>query len=285
MRAICRALGAAICDIITVRMQFLKLVRRRSFLSELTYTALNIALAIGVALIVCYTESTGLAILLVLISKWRVLAVRPRYWWANVRSNMVDFIVGASIAVHINTVNLASLGDATKLWLIIALTVAYIVWLLFIKPRSKRSYVVAQSSIATFLGMSALFIVAYNWPLSIVVVLAWLIGSSASYHILSAYDNETQGFLLSLFVGVFFAELSWVAYHWAIAYPLPFFPALMVPQVAIITTLIGFLAYKTYDSFYHHSKIRLSDILLPLLLTVSVLLVLLVLFNRVGTAI
>lgn len=266
-------------------MQFLKLVRRRSFLSELTYTALNIALAIGVALIVCYTESTGLAILLVLISKWRVFAVRPRYWWANVRSNMVDFIVGASIAVHINTVNLASLGDATKLWLIIALTVAYIVWLLFIKPRSKRSYVVAQSSIATFLGMSALFIVAYNWPLSIVVVLAWLIGSSASYHILSAYDNETQGFLLSLFVGVFFAELSWVAYHWAIAYPLPFFPALMVPQVAIITTLIGFLAYKTYDSFYHHSKIRLSDILLPLLLTVSVLLVLLVLFNRVGTAI
>jgi hypothetical protein len=127
--------------------------------------------------------------------------------------------------------------------------------------------------------------VGYAWPLSIVVLLAWLIGSSATYHVLGAYDNESQEFILSLFAGVFFAELAWVSYHWAVAYPLPFFTVLMVPQVAIITTLVGFLAYKAYDSFYHHSKIRTADILLPLLLTVSVLVVLLAVFNRVGTAI
>lgn len=267
------------------RMQFLKLVRRQSFLSELTYTALNIALAIGATLLVCYTGSIGLAIVLVIISKWRVLAVRPRYWWANIRSNMVDFIVGASIVVHINTVNLSTLGDHAKLALISTLTVLYIVWLLFIKPRSKRTYVVMQSSVALFLGMSALFVTAYNWPLFAVVLLAWLIGLSTTHHVLSAYDDESQSFLLSLFAGVFFAEVAWVAYHWAIAYPLPFMGELMVPQVAIVTTLAGFLAYKAYDSFYHHAKIRLTDILLPMLLTVSVMLVLLIVFNRVGTAI
>ena len=265
-------------------MKFLKLVRRQSFLSEVTYTCLNIALAIAVTLTVSYTNSIGLALLVVAISKWRVLAVRPRYWWANIRSNMVDFIVGASVVMHIFTVNNTTLDGTAKLLIVSIITLFYIAWLLFIKPRSKRTYVMIQSSIAILLGISALFSAGYDWPLSLIVLLAWLIGSSAAYHTLNSYDDESQSLLLSLFTGVFFAELAWVSYHWAIAYPMPFFPELMVPQVAIFTTLLSFLMYKIYDSFYHHSKIRTSDILLPLLLVVSVVVVLLLLFNRVGTA-
>jgi hypothetical protein len=59
----------------------------------------------------------------------------------------------------------------------------------------------------------------------------------------------------------------------------------MLPQAALAITLVSFLAYKVYDSFYHHAKIRMNDVLLPLLFTLSVLVVLLVVFNRVGTAI
>jgi hypothetical protein len=81
------------------------------------------------------------------------------------------------------------------------------------------------------------------------------------------------------------SEVAWVAYHWTIAYSLPFVPAIDVPQIAIITTLMSFLAFKSYDSFYKHAKIRISDIILPLLFTVSVIMVLLIVFNRVGTAI
>jgi hypothetical protein len=58
----------------------------------------------------------------------------------------------------------------------------------------------------------------------------------------------------------------------------------MLPQVAIIAPLVSFLAYKCYDSFAHNQKIRLSDIIMPLLFTVSVIAVLMALFNRVGTA-
>jgi hypothetical protein len=59
----------------------------------------------------------------------------------------------------------------------------------------------------------------------------------------------------------------------------------MLPQASLIITLVSFLAYKVYDSFYHHAKVRMNDVLLPLLFTLSVIAVLLVLFNRVGTAI
>lgn len=266
-------------------MEFLKFVRKRSFLSELIYTALNIALAIAVLLVVIYTQSVGFAITLVVLSKWRVFAVRPRYWWANLRSNMVDFIVSVSVVLHLDTINSAPIEDSSKFILLVVLTLAYIGWLLFIKPRSKRSYVATQAGIATFLGMAALFTISYNWPVSIVVAGAWLIGYSAARHVLSSYDDETHAFFLGLAWGLVIAEVSWVAYHWAIAYPLPVFPSLMLPQAAIAVTLMSFLAYKSYDSFYHHSKVRMTDVLLPLLFTISVLFVLLVVFNRVGTAI
>lgn len=266
-------------------MEFLKLVRKRSFLSELIYTALNIALAVAVLLVVLYTQSVGFAILLVVLSKWRVFAVRPRYWRANLRSNMVDFVVSVSVVLHMHTINSAAIGETSKFMLLIGLMGAYIGWLLFIKPRSKRVFVVAQAAIATFLGMAALFTVSYEWPVSLVVALAWLIGYASARHILSSYDDETHSFFLGLAWGVFIAEVSWVAYHWAIAYPLPIFPSLMLPQAALIITLVSFLAYKAYDSFYHHAKIRMSDVLLPLLFTGSVLIVLLLIFNRVGTAI
>lgn len=266
-------------------MEFLKFVRKRSFVSELVYTILNIALAVAVLLIVRYTEAVWFAMVLVLLSKWRVFAVRPRFWWANLRSNMVDFIVSISIVIHLYAVSVATIGDTTKLFLMIGLTVAYIIWLLFIKPRSKRSYMAVQAGTAVFLGMSALFMISYNWPVSIVVFGAWLIGYSSARHILGSYDDETYGLFLGLAWGFVVAEIAWVAYHWAIAYPLPIVPTLMIPQVALVVTLVTFLAYKAYDSFYKHAKIRMSDILLPLLFTLSVIIVLLIVFNRVGTAI
>jgi hypothetical protein len=82
-------------------MEFLKLVRKRSFLSEAVYTVLNIALAVAVVIVIRYTGSIGFAIGLVVLSKWRVFAVRPRFWWANLRSNLVDFIVSISFVLHL----------------------------------------------------------------------------------------------------------------------------------------------------------------------------------------
>ena len=268
------------------RMEFLKFVRKRSFISELVYTILNVALAVGIFLIVRYTEAVWFAIVLIVLSKWRVFAVRPRYWWANLQSNMVDFIVSISVVLHMRTINIQpTIDDGPKLLLLIGLMLGYIGWLLFIKPRSKRFYVALQAGIAVFMGTAALFTVSYSWPVSLVVLGAWLIGYASARHALNSFDDETHPLFLALVWGVGIAEIAWVAYHWAIAYPLPGLPSLLLPQAAIIITLLSFLGYKVYTSFYHHAKVRMTDVLLPLLLTISVIVVLLVVFNRVGTAI
>jgi len=266
-------------------MEFLKLVRRRSFLSEVVYTVLNIAFAVALVVVIRYTESIPLALGLVLISKWRVLAVRARYWFVNIRSNLIDIIVSVSVVLHLYTIDTSTLTDFRKLVLMGIVTLLYIIWLLVIKPRSKRSYVAAQAGIAIVLGTAALFTISFNWPVSLVVLGMWLIGYSAANHILNTYDDETHVLFLSLAWSVIFAEIGWVAYHWAIAYSLPIVDTLLIPQVSIIAGLVGFLAYKAYDSFYHHQKIRTSDIMLPLLFTLSILVILLLVFNRVGTAI
>jgi len=266
-------------------MEFLKLVRRRSFLSEVVYTVLNIGLAIAIVVVIRYTESIPLALGLVLISKWRVLAVRARYWFVNVRSNLVDLIVSTSVVIGLYTINIAQIDDFRKLLLMGIATMLYILWLLVLKPRSKRSYVVAQAGVAIFLGVATLFTISYNWPASLVVIAMWLIGYSAANHVLNTYDDETHTLFLSLAWGVVMAEIGWIAYHWTIAYSMPFITSLFVPQVAIISILVGFVAHKAYDSFYHHQKIRTSDIILPLLFTLSIIAVLIFVFNRVGTAI
>jgi len=266
-------------------MEFLKLVRRRSFLSEAVYMVLNIGLAIALLVVIRYTESIPLAILLVVISKWRVLAVRPRYWLANLRSNLIDFIVSISVVLHMASINAALIDDDRKLILLGILTVLYIAWLLFLKPRSRRSLVAAQAGVAVLLGTSALYMVSFAWPVSVVVLGMWMIGYAAARHVLSTYDDETHALFISLAWGLFIAELGWVAYHWTIAYSLPFITTLLVPQVAIIALLVSFVAFKSYDSFYHNGKIKVNDFILPLLFTLSIIVVLVFVFNRIGTTI
>ncbi|CAN5415652.1 hypothetical protein BH10PAT4_BH10PAT4_4550 [soil metagenome] len=262
-------------------MELLKIVRRRSFLSEVVYTVLNIALAVGVVLVIQATQSPWLAIGLVILSKWRVLAVRPRYWFANVQANLVDFIVSLSVVAFLYSTEVGTIATSYKPYILIALTVLYIGWLLFLKPRSKRGYVVAQAGVALFVGTAALFTLSYALPASIVVLVMWLIGYTTGRHILSSYE-ETHILFLSLLWGVVLAEIGWIAYHWTVGYVPLGISNVLFPRVALSVFCIGFIIHRAYDSFYHHQKIRGNDVLLPILFTASIIIVLPLVLNLLG---
>ncbi|MFZ2836091.1 MAG: hypothetical protein WAZ21_02130 [Candidatus Saccharimonadales bacterium] len=257
-------------------MDFLKVAKRRSLISGLVYNALNVALAIAVLIVVQTSGSPLPAFLLVLLSKWRVLAVRPRYWFAHIQANLVDFIVSIGIVILLNAAN-----TKEGFWLQIIITVLYIAWLLFLKPRSKRSLVVAQAGVAAFIGVTALYIVSFAWPVSITVLLMWLIGYAVARHVLTAYD-ETHVLFLSLLWGFVFAEFGWLAYHWAIAYAIPGLAGIKIPQIAIILLAISFVVERGYESHARHKTVRMGDIILPLLLSVSIIALLLLRFNDAG---
>ena len=255
-------------------MEFLKSSKRRSLLSELIYILLNIGLAVAVLAVVWAVESPVAAFALVLLSKWRVLAVRPRYWFANIQANLVDIIVSVSIVVLLYGAHGAPIAQSVIAGL-------YIVWLLFIKPRSKRTFVAVQAGVATFLGITALMSVSFDWYASPVVILMWLIGYGAARHVLGSYEEAHISFY-SLIWGLVIAEIGWLSYHWTFAYALPGIGNIKLSQAAIITLVLSFLAERVYSSYIRHGTIRSGEIILPALLSVSVILILLVFFNKLG---
>lgn len=258
-------------------MDFLKTVRRRSFLSEVVYIALNIALALAVVLVIRVTASPWPAIGLILLSKWRVLAVRPRYWFVNIQANLVDFIVSISLVVFLYTTYISSSGYYQKAFIFGVFTLLYIGWRLFLKPRSKRSYVVTQAGVALFAGVAALYMLAYNWPVSVAVLVMWLIGYATARHVLASYDEAHISFL-SLLWGFVMAEIGWLAYHWTIAYSLGL-DSVSFPRVSLTVICIGFILQQCYDSYYHHQKIRGNDIILPILFSFSIIVILPIALN------
>jgi len=256
-------------------MEFLRTVRRRSVVSEIIYVLLNVALAIAILGVTLATGTPWLGLALILLSKWRVLAVRPRYWFAHVEANMVDVIVSIGTLLLIW---LAGQSTSGGLAVQIALTVLYTAWLLLLKPRTLVSYVAVQAAVAVFVGTMALASVSYEWPSSLVVIAMWLIGYSAARHVLVSHSDDDIR-LLSMIWGFVFAEIGWLTYHWTIAYNLPFAADLRLPQVTLILLGASFLAERTYTSYMKHDTIRLNDIILPLLLVAGIILVLLVAFN------
>lgn len=124
--------------------------------SSLAYASLNILLALAVFGTIYVTNSPIFALLLVALGKWRILSVRPRFWAANVLSNLVDIIVGVSFALLIWL-------SGGYMILQLGLTALHIVWLLFIKQRSKYTYAVIQAGTALFLGLVTLSLIAYSW--------------------------------------------------------------------------------------------------------------------------
>lgn len=253
-------------------MEFLKVVKRRSLWSEAAYILLNILLAFAILGVVRAVKSPLPAFGLVLLSKWRVLAVRPRYWTAHILSNMVDIIVSVSAVVLLYAAGTAFAAQLT-------ITILYILWLLFLKPRSKRSYVVAQAGVGLFVGIATLMMVSPDWPASLVVLFAWVIGVSVARHVLLAYEEQAYLSLFSLLWGFIVAEITWLGYHWTIAYDLVGAGGIKVPQIAIVLILLGFLVERVYSVYNKKGKVKLNDVILPLLLTSSTTLLLLILFN------
>jgi hypothetical protein len=255
-------------------MELLKIVRRRSFLSEVAYVALNIILAIALLVLVLVVNVPWPALGLVLLSKWRVFAVRSRYWAANIRANMVDTVVGISMVVFLYGAS----GDLTSQ---LALTALYIAWLLFLKPRSKRSYVTAQAAVGLVFGTAAVVQISPTLPASLVVLMSWIVGYSAARHILSV-QHETHINFLSLLWGFVVAEIMWLSYHWTIGYQVGE-SSLQLSQAVVIVAALSFLAERIYTSYHRNGAVRSGDVLMPSLLSISVIAVLLFVFGGAAT--
>lgn len=225
-------------------MSKLRLLRPRKMLvSVWLHALLNILLAVLVTVTAVSFQPAYLAYGLVFLSKWRVLAVRPRYWWANIQANTLDILVGISTVMAISNA-----AGETRVQVVFGF--AYAVWLVFIKPGSSPRMMTAQALIAQLGALMALFSVAYTLPSSVVVIAAYVIGYIAARHFLSAFDEEHMAFLAMCWA-LFLAGMSWITFHMTLASNI-FGPlslgrsTFLVPHIALIVSAVGYIVARIY---------------------------------------
>jgi hypothetical protein len=122
--------------------QFRHKIKPKHGFSHLLHLALNIALPIAVYILV-RTDFVSIAILLILISKWRMFAVQARYWVANMIANGVDIMVGIALVLF--------MASTASGWWQLVWAVVYGIWLVWLKPRSDVLSVSAQAMVGQIL--------------------------------------------------------------------------------------------------------------------------------------
>lgn len=247
--------------------------KSRNIASSMVHVFLNLLLGVGAVLITVLSSSPVLGLLLVLISKWRIFAVRARYIWLNLKSNLVDLIVGISVVL------LAYYAGSSFLVIHFILMAFYCVWLLFIKPLSSESATLAQSLIAVFLGMSAATIMTANANVVFLVLLAFLIGYAASRHIL-AQSNDKDFTLTTLVCGLIFSEVAWLCHSWAIIYTFGS-TGIRIPQLAIILTIFAFVYnYARQAMIKYQDDFRFKHIIGPAVFGVVLIAIIVIWFSN-----
>lgn len=265
--------------------------KSRNALSSILHIVLNLLLAIFSIGATVVTGNCIIGLVLVVISKWRIFAVNHRYWLLNIRSSLVDFIVGISFVLltyYTPQSSLSVTGFPPIYFLLMAL---YAIWLIVIKPRSSAGFTMFQALIAVFLGSTAAIFLdstltnALESSVSmfndsgVLVLLEFLIGFAASHHVL--IQNDKSAYLLpSLICGLFFAEIAWLCRSWLIIYPLDDLGILTntgirIPQLSLILTVLTFTYFQIYTELIsHNGKIKFANIALPVLFSLAAIIVL-----------
>jgi hypothetical protein len=186
------------------------------------------------------TQFFAISLVLILLSKWRMFAVRPRFWAANIRANSVDIIVG--IATVVFMLHSTSLGPQ------LAWTALYMVWLLFIKPGSSGVLISVQAGIGQLAGLMALFLAWPTAPIFLLVTMAAIICAMSARHFFDSFE-EPYSKMLAYLWGYFAGGLLWVLSHWLLFYG-------VVAQPALLLTAVGYGLAALYY-FDHHGKLSI----------------------------
>ncbi len=176
-----------------------------------------------------------LAFSLVVISKWRMIAIKPRFWLANIRANSVDLIFGLSIVIF--------MAQSSNIYYQLGWVLIYISWLIFIKPSFDLLIVSLQAFIAQLVGLSAVYLIGINEPLYILVFATGVVCYLVSHHFFDNYD-ETYSKLLSYSWAYFGASLAWLLGHWLIYYKVLSQPALILSILGYGLSMIYYLDHK-----------------------------------------
>lgn len=225
--------------------------------SHAIHIAFNVLLPI-LAYILVRIDFVSLAIILIILSKWRMFAVRPRYWTANIISSSMDMVVGVSFVLF--------MANTSVVWWQLFWAILYGGWLIALKPRSDILSVSAQAMIGQILGLTVLYLKFGDAPLAGLVLSTWAITYLAARHFMTSFE-EPHVALLAHIWGWFCASLAFILGHWLLFYG-------TIAQIIVIITTVGYTLGALY---YLDANDRLSKLLQRQLLSIMFAILLLVL--------
>jgi hypothetical protein len=184
-------------------------------------------------------DLVNVAFAIILLSKWRIFAVRPRHWLAHIRTNAVDIIFSLSM--------LAFIATSESMFVQLVWVVLYEAWILFIKPGISKESVSVQALIATLVGTVAIFRAFPELPLGAYIIVMAGIAYTTARHFFNSFEEPNRQ-AYSLVWASFVATLTWLLGHWILFYG-------PVPQIAILTSVLG---YGVATLYYLSDSDRLS---------------------------
>ncbi|HEY5442643.1 MAG TPA: hypothetical protein VIJ68_03835 [Candidatus Saccharimonadales bacterium] len=217
----------------------LRKLKPTSGISHFLHLALVLVLPVVIFVLV-RLNFAQLALLIVILSKWRMFAVKPRFWAANVRANAVDLMVSLSIVLF--------MIHASSVWLQLIWVLLYGVWLLAIKPGSGVLMITVQAFIAQFAALSALYLLWADGPVYGLTFLSGLFCFMAARHFLDAFD-EPYAKMLAYVWGYFGAALTWLLSHWLL-----FYRGVAQPTLLLATLGYGMAALYYLDHYDRLNK-------------------------------
>ncbi len=207
--------------------------------STIVHILLTASLPI-LAYILVRLDFVWVAITLVLLSKWRMLAVKMRHWPANIRANAVDIFMGVSLVLCMGITDVQALQ---LLW-----AGVYATWLLVIKPQSSELWVGLQALIAQAFAFATIFLFWAEASTAILVLLVWGVAYLCARHFLASFD-EAMSRATAYAWAFFAASIAWLSGHWLIYYG-------SIAQPALLLTVLG---YGLASMYYLEHKDKLTS--------------------------
>ncbi len=229
---------------LTTKAKLKNRIKPTAGVAPLLHIAFRLALPLVIFILSSLSIGSWLPMLVVFLSKWRIFAVKPRFWPANLRANSVDIMVGVAVVV------LMAYSDDVGLRLLWA--GLYAGWLLLVKPLSGTLAATLQSGIGQFAALTALFVTWAGGPLLGLVCAVGLICYLAARHFFDSY-NEPYAMLLAYLWGYFGAALMWVLGHLLVVYPGNDGP---LAQPTLFLSVIGYTLAAVYY-LEHYDKLSI----------------------------
>jgi hypothetical protein len=232
-----------------------------SGVSHFLHLALLILLPIAIFVFVRLGDTfTQLAYVIVILSKWRMFAVRPRFWPAIIRANAIDIIVGVSLVLF--------MVRADSQWQQLLWAILYGGWLIGIKPATGTIATSVQAMIGQLFGLTAIYLTWSTAPSSILVLATGAVCYLAARHYFESFD-EPYNRLLSFLWGYFGAALAWLLGHWLL-----FYAHGIISQPTLILSVLGYGLAVTY--YFDHVD-RLNPLLKRQFIFIMIAIVLVIL--------